>query len=106
MGRFKKGLFFGGLLGAGLMWLSTTKKGREVKEQILDQAADVYTKVKEQTLASQTYKDLNENQYVQLVKDYVDKYAVQNGLAENVKNMIVKVVSAQWKTLKDELNNK
>lgn len=106
MGRFKKGLFFGGLLGAGLMWLSTTKKGREVKEQILDQAADVYTKVKDQALASQTYKDLNENQYVQLVKDYVDKYAVQNGLAENVKNMIVKVVSAQWKTLKDELNNK
>ncbi len=26
MGKFKKGLFLGGLLGAGLMWLNATKK--------------------------------------------------------------------------------
>ena len=31
MGKFKKGFLFGGLLGAGIMWMSTTKKGREVR---------------------------------------------------------------------------
>jgi len=98
-------LFLGGLLGAGLMWLSTTKKGKEVREQMLDHAAEVYVKVKKEVLASSQYKDLSKNKYVQLVKEYVDKYAVENGLAENVKNMVVKVVSAQWASLQQELKN-
>jgi len=103
MGKFKKGLFLGGLLGAGLMWLSTTQKGRETKEKILDYAADIYVKMKEEVLKSQTYQDLNKNSYVLLVKDYVNKYAIENGLAENVKNMIIKILSSQWNNLRDEL---
>lgn len=102
MGRFKSGLLFGGLLGAGLMWLSVTKKGKEVREQILDHAAVVYPKIKAQVLASDQYKKLNKNQYVKLVKEYVDKYAIENGLAESVKNMVVKVVSAQWRKLGED----
>jgi len=35
MGNFKKGLFLGGLLGAGLMWLNVTPKGREMKAKLL-----------------------------------------------------------------------
>lgn len=104
MGKFKKGLFFGGLLGAGLMWLSVTKKGKEVREQMLDHAAEIYVKVKQTILTSEQYKNLNKNQYVALVKQYVDKYAVQNGLAENVKNLIMKVVNAQWDKLKQEMD--
>ena len=48
MGTFKKGLFFGGLLGAGLMWLNTTKQGRELRENMLNYAADDITKGKVQ----------------------------------------------------------
>ncbi len=103
MGKFKKGLFFGGLLGAGLMWLSVTKKGKEVREQMLDHAAEVYVKIKQAVLTSEQYKNLNKNQYVALVKQYVDKYAVQNGLAENVKNLIMKVVNSQWSRLREEM---
>jgi len=106
MGTFKKGLVLGGLLGAGLMWLSTTKKGREVKDQMLDHAADVYLKVKEKAVASGALKELGKNQYVVMVKEYVDKYAIENGLAENVKNMITKIVSSQWRNLQEELKNK
>ncbi|MBI5222386.1 MAG: hypothetical protein HY980_02725 [Candidatus Magasanikbacteria bacterium] len=102
MGKFKKGLLLGGLLGAGLMWLSVTKKGKEVREQILDHAAVVYPKIKAQVLASDQYKKLNKNQYVKLVKEYVDKYAIENGLAESVKNMVVKVVAAQYGKLRKE----
>lgn len=102
MGKFKKGLFLGGLLGAGLMWLSVTKKGKEVREQMLDHASEVYVKLKNEVLISPQYKNLTKSKYVQLVKEYVDKYAVQNGLADNVKNMVIKVVSAQWDKMKEE----
>ena len=35
MGKFKKGVFFGSLLGASMMWMSTTKKGKEFGWDIL-----------------------------------------------------------------------
>ncbi len=103
MGKFKKGLCLGGLLGAGLVWLNTTQKGRETREQMLDHAAEVYVGLKEKVLASKEYKDLTKNQYVKLVIEAVNKYAIKNGLAESVKNMVVKVVSAQYKNLKGEM---
>ncbi|PIZ95053.1 MAG: hypothetical protein COX81_02015 [Candidatus Magasanikbacteria bacterium CG_4_10_14_0_2_um_filter_37_12] len=103
MGKFKKGLVFGGLLGAGLMWLSTTKKGREVREQIFDYAADVYAEVKEKVTSSEQFDKMTKNKYVSLVRETVDKYAVKNGLANNAKNMIVKLVSSQWKNIQKEV---
>ena len=104
MGIFKKGLCVGGLLGAGLVWLITTKKGKELRENMLDQAADIYALIKEKVMSSDQYKKMTKNQYVKLVKEYVDKYAIDNGLAENVKNMVTKVVIAQWARLKKELS--
>jgi len=38
-----------------------------------------------------------------MVKKYIDKYAIDNGLAENIKNMVTKVVIAQWNNLQKEL---
>ena len=103
MGKFKKGLCLGGLFGAGLMWLNTTKKGKEVREEMLDHAAEVYVKVKDQVLASDKYKNLTKSQYVKMVGEYVDKYAVKNGLADNVKKMVSKLVNAQWNNLKGQM---
>ncbi|MEK7084784.1 MAG: hypothetical protein AAB932_06120, partial [Patescibacteria group bacterium] len=48
MGKFKKGLFLGGILGAGLMWLNTTTRGKEKREEIFDHAAEIYRRVKEE----------------------------------------------------------
>jgi len=106
MGKFSKGLFFGGLAGAGLMWLGVTKKGKEVKEKILDHAADVYGDIKDVLMKSDAWKKMNKNQYVKMVKEKVDKYAIENGLAENVKNMIVKVVSSQWNNIQKEIKKR
>lgn len=99
---FKKGLFLGGILGAGLMWLNTTAKGKEWREKILDTSADVYVKFKNEVLSSPQYKKLKKNEYVKLVQDYVNKYAIENGLAENVKKIVVKIVSSQWKNLQKD----
>ena len=102
MGRFKKGLFLGGLLGAGMVWMSTTKKGREMREKLLDHAANVYGQVKEKAMASDAWATMTKNKYVAMVQEAVDKYAVQSGLAESMKNFVVKLVSAQWKNLQGE----
>lgn len=100
MGKFKKGLFLGGLLGAGLVWMSTTKKGREVREKVLDYAAEVYSDVKDKVMASGGWDKMTKSKYIKLVRETVDTYAVKNGLARNVKNMVVKLVANQWGKMK------
>lgn len=103
MGKFKKGLFFGSLLGAGMMWLNTTKKGKELRDEMLDHAAEVYVDLKNKVLTSEKYKKLNKNEYMKMAHELVNKYAIDNGLAENVKKMVEKLVVAQWKNLKGEI---
>ena len=104
MGNLKKGMFIGALIGAGLVWLNTTKKGKEVREQILDTASDVYEKLKGEIKGSKEYQKLTKSEYVRMARKYVEKYAVDNGLAENVKNMVTKIVAAQWNNLKSEFD--
>jgi hypothetical protein len=100
MGKFKKGLFFGSLLGAGLTWLNVTKKGRQTRSQLLDQAADVYGQVRKKLEASGAMDKVTKNKYVSTVKEVVDKYAIENGMADKVKKMVVKLVSSQYSNVK------
>lgn len=99
MGKFKKGLFFGGLLGASTVWMSTTKKGREVRDKMFDQAADVYVMVKDELEKIGALDKISKQKYVAKVREVVDKYAVKNGLADKTKKTVVKLVSTQWKEL-------
>jgi len=105
MGKFKAGMFLGGLLGAGLMWLNVTKKGRETRDELLDHAGKVYAGLKDKVLSSAQYQNLSKSEYVKLVKEYVDKYAIENGLADNVKNIVTKVVQKQWGNLTNKKCN-
>ena len=100
MGRFKKGLFLGGVLGAGLAWLNLTPKGKKTRAELLDHAAVVYGQVKDQLEKSGTLDKMTKNKYVQTVQEVVDKYAIENGMADKVKNMVVKLVGTQYKNLK------
>lgn len=106
MGKFKKGLFLGSLLGAGMTWLMTTQKGKEVREQMLDYAADVYSNVRKELLETETYDKLTKSRYMSILTKYVDTYAIENGLAKEVKEMIIKVVGAQWKNVREELQRR
>ncbi|OGH59962.1 MAG: hypothetical protein A2725_01870 [Candidatus Magasanikbacteria bacterium RIFCSPHIGHO2_01_FULL_33_34] len=106
MGKFKKGIFLGGLLGASMVWMSTTKKGKEVKEKLLDGAAEVYVDLKEKIESSEAYAKMTKHDFVNMVRETVDKYAVQNGLADKTKTMMTKLVSAQWSNLQGQLHKK
>ncbi|MBI2436513.1 MAG: YtxH domain-containing protein [Candidatus Magasanikbacteria bacterium] len=97
MGNFKKGIFLGGLLGAGLMWLNATKKGKQTRDKMLDYSADVYADVKEKVMASEGWDKMTKSKYYQIVEEAVNKYAVENDLVDSVRNMVEKVVKAQWK---------
>lgn len=106
MGKFKKGLFLGSLLGAGLTWLSVTKKGKEVREKLLDQSAEVYGMVKEKVTDSEVWEKMTKQKYVAMVSDIVEKYGLKNGLGRDIQKMIKKVVSAQWVVVKKEMSKR
>ena len=103
MGRFKKGLFLGGILGAGLMWLNATTRGKAQREEIFDHAAEVYRRVKQDVMASDALGQIKQNSYVHLVEKYMKLYKEQYHLAEGAATMVGKIVKAQWDTLADEV---
>lgn len=103
MGKFNRGLFVGGLLGAGLVLLNTTKEGRALRRDIMRRATQVYDEVSRRVRQSGAWQTLSEHEYVTIVEDVVNRYAVENGLAAKVKEYLVKVVSRQWKQLQAEL---
>ena len=97
MGRFKKGAVIGGLLGAGLMWMFSTKKGKEVRQQMVEVATKLYPDVKKKVVASGGWKKVSKSKYTKIVQEVVDKYAVNNKLANNAKNMVVRLLNAQFR---------
>lgn len=106
MGRFKLGFYLGGLFGAGLIWLNFTKEGRRLRDELLDHAAVVYARLKEQVFASPEWKKLTKNQYVEMAREAVDRYAVQTGIADEVKKLLLKVVNLQWDRIRAELDER
>lgn len=102
----KNGLLLGGLLGAGLVWLNTTKKGRELRSQITEQAAEIYGGVKQKVMASETWTKLSKANYVEMVKEAVDDYTKRHPVAEQAKTIITKILTAQWSNLQEQLKKR
>ncbi len=100
MGNFKKGILVGGLLGAALMWLNTTKKGRKMRGDIMDHAAQVYEQVTERIGASDAWQNLTESKYAGYVQEVIEQYVQKYHLPEQVKRMVEKIVNMQWKNIK------
>ena len=46
-GDFHKGLFYGVLLGIGLVWFLGTKEGKKIKEQVLSGGEEFLNKASE-----------------------------------------------------------
>jgi gas vesicle protein len=106
MGRFKKGLFLGGLLGAGLVWLNATTKGKHTRTQILGHADRIYPEIKKKVMSSPTWKNMTKGRYIKLVDKYVAEYAMKYKLPSTVKNMVARVVGAEWKNIQSAIKRK
>lgn len=100
---FKKTFLLGGLLGAGLMWLSTTKKGKELREQAIEYAQEVYNRTKKEVKQSGGWDTFTRTKFNSLVEDVTNKYADEIGMAKHVTKVVAKMVESQWNRLRNEM---
>ena len=106
MSKFKKGLFLGGLLGAGAMWLYTTKQGEDLRNKAYEHGEEVYSLVKEKIKESDAYKSMSEKEYVQKVRELVDDYSKEKSLSSATKEMIVTLVGGHWDRMKKDIEDR
>jgi hypothetical protein len=102
MGTFKKGLFLGGLLGAGITWLNTTVQGKKTRDQIIEHGTTVYETLSAELKSSKGWKQLKKSEYIERAQAFIDTYAVETGLSESVKRLVQSLVVSQWPRFKKE----
>lgn len=100
MGRFKSGLFLGGLVGAALMWLNVTPKGREMREKLMTQVNDLFLQLKE---SMKQLEGPTKEMYDALVERAVEEYATKKEMAMDMKNQMVRELKKRWKHLEREI---
>lgn len=106
MGKFKKGLILGGLLGAGTMWLCTTKQGGKLCGKVKEHSGEVYKRTKDKIMSSDAYKDMSQKEFVKEVKELADKYAEEKDLEAVTKQAIIKIVSDHWDNVKKDIESR
>ena len=102
MGNFKRGLFLGGLLGAGLAWLNVTTKGKVVRDEALEHAAIVYERVKKEVMKSDGWKKMKKSEVTKQVKKIATQYSAEIGLAKSTVMLIVSLVMKKWEKMKQD----
>jgi gas vesicle protein len=100
MGRFKKGLVLGGLLGAGLMWLNATVKGKEYRAKILAHLEPLYNELKTSIMK---LEGPTKEMWDALVERAVEEYAAKKELAMDVKNNLIRELSKKWDKLENDI---
>lgn len=96
MGRFKKGIFLGGLLGAALMWLNATPKGREMRAKLADHLEPLFNEL---AVSLKQLEGPTKEMYDALVERAVAEYGARKELAEEVKSHLIRELKKRWKTL-------
>jgi gas vesicle protein len=103
MGRFKKGLFLGGLLGATMMWLNATPKGKEMRAKILEHLDPLFNELKE---SIKQLEGPTKEMYDALVERAVEEYSTKKELALDMKAALVRKLKKKWVELEKEIKNK
>lgn len=99
MGRFNKGLFLGGLLGATLMWMNVTPKGKEMRSKIATHLEPLFNELKSSLMQ---LEGPTKEMYDALVERAVAEYGVRKELAEDVQAVLIRELKKRWsKLIKD-----
>ena len=101
MGRFKKGLILGGLLGAAAMWLGKTPEGKEFRAKLAAHLDPLFAELK--TSLKQLEGPTRE-MYEALVERAVAEYASKRELALEMKQALIKNLKKKWKEVEKSLN--
>ncbi len=102
MGRFKKGLVLGGLLGAGLMWLNATPKGKEMRSQLMAHLEPLFNELK---ISLKQLEGPTKEMYYALVERAVEEYAAKKELALEMKAVLIKELKKRWKEVEKEIHS-
>ncbi len=100
MGRFKKGLFLGGLLGAVLMWLNATPKGKELRSKVAAHLTPLYNELKN---SLKQLEGPTKEMYDALVERAVEEYSAKKEVAFETKEQLVRELKKKWKDVQKEL---
>lgn len=106
MSKLKKTLLVGGLVGAGLVWLTSTKKGKETRDKMFDAAADIYVDVTKKMKKLETKFQGNKAMYEKMVRETVEAYAKKHPVIGMAQDMITKMVVSQFENMKEEVSEK
>lgn len=93
MGRFKKGLILGGLLGAAITWLNTSTKGKEYRDKIASHLEPLFNELKE---SIKTLEGPTKEMWDALVERAVEEYSTKKALTVDIKNNLVKELKKRW----------
>ncbi len=102
MGRFKKGLVLGGVLGAGLMWLNATVKGKEYRAKLIAHIEPLYSELRE---SIKKLEGPTREMWNALVERAVEEYSAKKELAIDIKNNLIKELQKKWEGLEKEIRN-
>lgn len=100
MGKFKRGLILGGALGAFLMWLNATQKGKEMRVKLMEHLIPLYNELKE------SIKKLDgptKEMYEALVERAVAEYGAKKELAVELKNVLIRRLKKKWCEIEKEI---
>lgn len=100
MGRFKKGFLLGGLIGAGLVWLNATPKGKEMRAKIATHLEPLFAELK---VSLKQLEGPTKEMYDALVERAVEEYARKKELTDDLKYMLVRELKKRWSKLQKEL---
>lgn len=100
MGKFKKGLFLGGLLGAGLAWLNFSPKGKEYRDKMLAHVEPLYNELKD---SLKKLEGPTREMYDALVERAVEEYAAKKELAVDMKNNLIRELKKKWSQVEKEI---
>lgn len=103
MGRFKKGLIVGGVLGAALMWLNATTKGKEYRAKIAAHLEPLYDELKE---SIKQLEGPTKEMWDALVERAVEEYAAKKELAVDVKNNLIRQLQKRWDKMAKDVRKK
>lgn len=102
MGWFKKGFFLGGLIGATMMWLNATPKGKEMRSKLLSHTEPLYEELKN---SLKQLEGPTKEMYEALVDRAVEEYAAKKEMANEMKLALVKKLKKKWDELEKEVKN-
>ncbi|MFA7653549.1 MAG: hypothetical protein WCX97_00705 [Candidatus Magasanikbacteria bacterium] len=103
MGNFKRGLLFGGLLGAGLMWLNATPKGKEMRAKLMEHLNPLYNELKE---SIKKLEGPTQEMWDALVERAVAEYSTKKELAEDMKDQLIRQLRKKWRELEKDIKKK